>query len=184
VNRIFLIAKNAFRAVMSQRALFMWGFAVVIMFLRSGQRCSRARERKWRPFSAPTRCRARSILWSYLCLAAAIYLGATSVSTDLRTKTIITVLARPVRRWELLIGKWLGLSAFCVVTLGLGVVLAFGLSRYLGVNMDGDVLAISATRTIAGIVLFCGIAAVLSSSGSAPVAVAGDDVRRDRAEPH
>jgi hypothetical protein len=111
-------------------------------------------------------------LWSYLCMAAAIYLGATSVSTDLRTKTIITVLARPVRRWELLVGKWVGLSAFCVVTLGLGIVLAFGLSRYLGVNIEGHVLAISATRTIAGIVLFTGIAAALSTSGSAPVAVA------------
>jgi hypothetical protein len=172
VNRIFLIAKNAFRAVMSQRALFMWGFAVVIMFLRSGPALFTSQGTEMATFLRANAVSGSLDLWSYLCLAAAIYLGATSVSTDLRTKTIITVLARPVRRWELLIGKWLGLSAFCVVTLGLGVVLAFGLSRYLGVNMDGDVLAISATRTIAGIVLFCGIAAVLSSSGSAPVAVA------------
>ena len=172
MNRIFLIAKNAFRAVMSQRALFMWGFAVVIMFLRSGPALFTNQSSEMATFLRANAVSGSLDLWSYLCLAAAIYLGATSVSTDLRTKTIITVLARPVRRWELLIGKWLGLSAFCVVTLGLGVVLAFGLSRYLGVNMDGDVLAISATRTIAGIVLFCGIAAVLSSSGSAPVAVA------------
>ena len=32
---ILLVAKNALRAVMSQRALYMWGFAFVIMFLRS-----------------------------------------------------------------------------------------------------------------------------------------------------
>jgi len=35
VKHIVLVAKNAFRGVMSQRALYMWGFAVVIMFLRS-----------------------------------------------------------------------------------------------------------------------------------------------------
>ncbi len=173
MNRILLVARNAFRAVMSQRALYMWGFAIVIMFLRSGPALfvgSRAPEMM--AFLRANAVSGSLDLWSYLCLAAAIYLGATSVSSDLRTKTIITVLARPVRRWELLVGKWLGLSAFCVVTLGLGIVLAFGLSRYLGVNIDTDVLAISATRTIAGIVLFTGVAAALSTSGSAPVAVA------------
>ena len=172
MNRIFLIAKNAFRAVMSQRALFMWGFAVVIMFLRSGPALFTSQGTEMATFLRANAVSGSLDLWSYLCLAAAIYLGATSVSTDLRTKTIITVLARPVRRWELLVGKWVGLSAFCVVTLGLGIVLAFGLSRYLGVNIEGNVLAISATRTIAGIVLFAGIAAALSTSGSAPVAVA------------
>ena len=30
---VLLVAKNAFRAVMSQRALYMWAFAVVIMFM-------------------------------------------------------------------------------------------------------------------------------------------------------
>ncbi len=173
MNRIFLIAKNAFRGVMSQRALFMWGFAVVIMFLNSAPALFMGNQApEMMAFLRANAVSGSLGTWSYLCMAAAIYLGATSVSTDLRTKTIITVLARPVRRWELLTGKWLGLSAFCVVTLGLGIVLAFGLSRYLGVNMDGNVLAISATRTIAGIVLFCGIAAALSTSGSAPVAVA------------
>ena len=175
MTQIFLIAKNAFRAVMSQRALYMWGFAIVIMFLRSGPALFAGD----RPPEMMAFLRANAVsgsldLWSYLCMAAAIYLGATSVSTDLRTKTIITVLARPVRRWELLVGKWVGLSAFCVVTLGLGIVLAFALARYLGVNVnfENSVLAISATRTIAGIVLFSGIAIALSTSGSAPVAVA------------
>ena len=72
----------------------------------------------------------------------------------------------------MLIGKWIGLSAFCVVTLGIGVGLGFGLARYMGVNIEMDVLAISATRTIAGIVLFTGIATAISTTGSAPVAVA------------
>jgi len=173
VTRILLIARNAFRAVMSQRALYMWGFAIVIMFLRSAP----AWFTQNRPPELMTFLRANAVsgsldLWAYLCLAGAIYLGATSVSSELRSKTIITVLARPVRRWEMLIGKWIGLSAFCIVTLGIGIVLAFGLARYLGVNVEGDVLAVSAMRTIAGIVLLGGIATAVSTSGSAPIAVA------------
>ena len=35
MKHIILVSKNALRSVMSQRALYMWGFAVVIMFLRS-----------------------------------------------------------------------------------------------------------------------------------------------------
>jgi len=158
---------------MSQRALYMWGFAVVIMFLRSGPALFiQNRPPEFMAFLRANAVSGSLDLWSYLCLAAAIYLGATSVSSELHSKRIITVLSHPVRRWELMIGKWIGLSAFCVVTLALGIALAFGLARYLEVNIETGVLAIAATRTIAGIVLFTGIATALSTTGSAPIAVA------------
>lgn len=173
MTHIILVAKNAFRGVMSQRALYMWGFAVVIMFLRSAPALFvQGREPGMMAFLRANAVSGSLDLWSYLCLAGAIYLGATSMSSELHSKRIITVLAHPVQRWQMLIGKWIGLSAFCLVTLALGIGLGFGLSRYLGVNVEGDVLAISATRTIAGIVLLGGIATALSATGSAPVAVA------------
>ena len=174
MRHVVLVAKNAFRAVMSQRALYMWGFAVVIMFLRSGPALF-AQPERGPEFVAFLRANAVSgslDLWSYLCMAGAIYLGATSIAAELRSKTIITVLSHPVRRWQMLVGKWIGISAFCVVTLAIGIALAYGLARYLEVNIEEAVLAISATRTIAGIVLFTGIATALSTMGSAPIAVA------------
>jgi ABC-type Na+ efflux pump permease subunit len=174
VTHVFLVAKNAFRAVMSQRALYMWGFAVVIMFLRSGPALF-ANPERGPEFVAFLRANAVSgslDIWSYLCMAGAIYLGATSIATELRAKTIITVLSHPLRRWQLMIGKWIGLSAFCTVTLGIGIALAYGLARYLEVNIETGVLAIAATRTLAGIVLLSGIAIAVSTTGSAPIAVA------------
>jgi len=174
VKAILLIAKNAFRSVMSQRALYMWAFAVVIMFLRSGPALF-AQPERGPEFAAFLRANAVSgslDLWSYLCMAGAMYLGATSITGDLRTKTVITVLSHPVRRWEMLAGKWIGVSAFCVVTLGLGVALAYGLAAYLDVNLESDVLAMAAARTIVGITLFSAIAAAVGTSGSAPIACA------------
>ena len=170
---ILLVAKNALRAVMSQRALYMWGFAVVIMFLRSAP----ALFIQGRPPDFMAFLRANAVsgsldMWSYFCLAGAIYLGASSVATELHSKRIITVLSHPVRRWELMVGKWLGVAAFCVVTLAIGIALGFGLSNYLGVNVDTGVLAISVTRTLAGIVLFSGLATALSAIGSTPLAIA------------
>jgi hypothetical protein len=171
--RILLVAKNAFRAVMSQRALYLWGFAIVIMFLRSAPALfSQNRAPEFMAFIRANAVSGALDVWAMLCLAGAIYLGATSVSSELRSKTIITVLSHPVRRWEMLVGKWIGVSAFCAVTLGIGIALAFGLARYLGVNMDGNVLAMSATRTMAGIMLFAAVAAAVSTMGSAPIAVA------------
>jgi ABC-type Na+ efflux pump permease subunit len=173
VTHVLLVAKNAFRAVMSQRALYMWGFAVVIMFLRSAP----ALFIQGRPPDFMAFLRANAVsgsldIWAYFCLAGAVYLGASSISTELHSKRIITVLSHPVRRWELMIGKWLGVIAFGVVTLAIGVGLGYGLARYLEVNIDTGVLAIAATRTIAGIVLFAGLATAVSTSGSTPVAVA------------
>ena len=171
MTRIILIAKNAFRAVMSQRAVYMWGFAILIMFLVSARAIfTQERAPQMLAFIRATSVAAALGTWSLLCLAAAVYLGATSVAGDLRSKTIITVLARPVRRWELMLGKWIGVSAFCVVTLGIGIALALALAAYVDVNVDGGGLAVAATRTIGSIVLLGGIATALSATGSAPIA--------------
>jgi hypothetical protein len=170
---VLLVARNAFRTIMSQRALYMWGFAVLMMFLRSGPALfAQNRSPEMMRFLRANAVSGSLDLWSYMCLAGAIYLGANSIATELRTKTIITVLSHPVRRWQMLVGKWIGISAFCVVTLGIGVALGYGLARYLEVNIEESVLAISATRTIGGVVLFAGIAAAVSTMGSAPIAVA------------
>lgn len=170
---VLLIAKNAFRGIMSQRALYMWSFAVVIMFLRSGPALfAQNRSPEMMAFLRANAVSGALDLWGYLCMVGAVYLGAHSIATELRSKTIITVLSHPVRRWQMLVGKWSGVCAFCLVTLGIGVVLGYGLARYLGVNIEEDVLAISATRTIAGIILFAGITTAVSTTGSSPVAIA------------
>jgi len=169
--RILLVAKNAFRAVMSQRALYVWAFAVVIMFLRSAP----ALFSQSNDAAVLTFIRANSVsgalqIWSILCMAAAIYLGSTSLPGELRTKTIITVLARPVHRWELLVGKWIGIASFCIVTLIIGVALGLLLASYLGVHPDLNALAMAATWTVGGILLFGGAAVAAGTCGSAPIA--------------
>ena len=173
MTHIVLVARNAFRAIMSQRALYMWGFAILMMFLRSGPALfAQNRTPEMMAFLRANAVSGSLDLWSYMCMAGAIYLGANSIASELRQKTIITVLSHPVRRWQMLVGKWIGISSFCVVTLGIGIALGYGLARYLEVNIEEGVLAISATRTIAAIVLFSGIATAMSTMGSAPIAVA------------
>ena len=48
---------------------------------------------------------------SLFCMIGAIVLGASLLYKDLERKTIYPILARPIRRWELVVGKHLGLVA-------------------------------------------------------------------------
>jgi hypothetical protein len=170
-TRIILIARNAFRGIMSRRALYIWAAAILLMFFRAAPQIVAG-------FRGPERTRAFMFsgavagsldVWAFLCLAAAILLGAGSVATERTTRTIVTVMARPVRRWELLVGKWLGVSAFAIATLLIGVVLAFGLGRYVGVDVDQVMLVTlreALAQSIVAIVLYSGVAVVLGSFGS------------------
>ena len=49
---------------------------------------------------------------------------------------ISTLLARPIRRWEFLVGHWLGVTLFSIASLLLGLVLTGGLSWYFGIEID------------------------------------------------
>jgi hypothetical protein len=174
-SRILLIARNAFRGIMSRRALYIWAAAILLMFFRAAPQIIAG-------FRGPERMRAFMFsgavagsldVWAFLCLAAAILLGAGSIASERTTRTIVAVLARPVRRWELLVGKWLGVSAFAIVTLAIGVVLAFGFATYVGVDFDRLTFVIlreALAQSIVAIILYAGVAVVLGSFGSWVVA--------------
>lgn len=171
MDRVLLIARNTFRGVMSKRAVYIWGAAVLFMLLNSARAI-------FGTFDDPRMLafvRANAIstslsLWSYLCIAAAIFLGSGAVASEITSKTIITVLARPIRRWELLVGRWLGLSAFGIVTLAIGVGLALLLARYLGIEVGWSALGMAAALTVAATVLYAGVALALSGLASAGIA--------------
>jgi ABC-type transport system involved in multi-copper enzyme maturation permease subunit len=48
-------------------------------------------------------------------IVIAIFIGIGLVSKEIEKKTLYTVLARPVRRWEFIVGKFFGLSGTLVV---------------------------------------------------------------------
>ena len=170
---ILLVAKNAFRSVMSQRALYMWGFAVVIMFLRSAPALfAQNRPPEFMAFLRANAVSGSLDIWSYLCMAAAIYLGATSIADRAADEddhhgaispgSPLAVDGREVDRPVGVLRRHARDRSRARVRV----------SAYLGVNIEGDVLAISATRTIAGIALLAGVAIAVSTMGSAPIAVA------------
>ena len=64
-------------------------------------------------------------------LAIAIFIGIGLVAKEIDKKTLYTLLSRPVRRWEFIVGKFAGLSLTLVVNTALMAVAVFGALFYL-----------------------------------------------------
>src|SRR5690606_25874101 len=115
VMNVVFVAGNVVRGILSRHALYIWGAAVVLMLLRAAPAMfvegdSATREAR----------RAMAVLgafetWAFLCTAAAIFLGAATIASDIASKALLVVLARPVPRWQVLVGKWVGVTAFALV---------------------------------------------------------------------
>jgi len=74
----------------------------------------------------------------------AIFIGIGLVSKEIDKRTLYTVLSRPVRRWEFVVGKFFGLTGTLVVNtffMALGVILALLYVAHRFEKMDWWVLA-------------------------------------------
>jgi ABC-type Na+ efflux pump permease subunit len=171
--RVALVAANVFRGILSKRALYVWAAAVVLMLLRSGPAIFMQEQNA--QLTAFIRANAISSAldsWALLALAAAVFLGAASVGSEMVGKTISTVLARPIRRWEFLVGHWLGVTLFSIVSLGIGLVLAGGLAWYFGIEIDRGRAAIALAQTIAAAMMFAAMGIGIGANWSTALAAA------------
>jgi Cu-processing system permease protein len=61
----------------------------------------------------------------------AIFIGIGLVSKEIEKRTLYSILSRPVRRWEFIVGKYLGLVGTLAVNAGLMTIGFFGALLYL-----------------------------------------------------
>lgn len=171
MRRVALVAVNVFRGLLSKRALYVWAAAVVLMLLRSGPAIfMTAPSPQLTAFIRAGAISGALDSWALLALAAAIFLGAASVGGEIANKTISTVLARPIHRWEFLIGHWLGVTLFSIASLGIGLVLASGLAWYMGIEIDRGRAAIALTQTIGAAMTFAAIGIGIGANASTALA--------------
>ncbi|UCG34475.1 MAG: ABC transporter permease [Phycisphaerales bacterium] len=77
---------------------------------------------------------------SFLLCMLTILLGCGSVALEIRSRQIYLTGTKPVPRWQILFGKWLGIVLLDLVLLGVGVGAVYGVVKYLatlpGTNPD------------------------------------------------
>jgi hypothetical protein len=60
-----------------------------------------------------------------------IFVGASLVSNDIRTRQIFTVAVKPLARWQYVLGRWLGLVLFDAVLLALACVAIYAAAAHM-----------------------------------------------------
>jgi ABC-type transport system involved in multi-copper enzyme maturation permease subunit len=103
----------------------------------------------------------------------AIFIGIGLVSKEIEKRTLYTVLSRPVRRWEFIVGKFFGLSGTLVVNTFCMAVGVFAALLYVSHKfMPADVLIFVALYFIVLQFLIICALALLFSSFSSPLLAA------------
>jgi Cu-processing system permease protein len=95
----------------------------------------------------------------------AIFIGIGLVSKEIDKKTLYTVLSRPVRRWEFIVGKFFGLTGTLVVNtffMAIGVILALLYTAHKFEKMDAWVL-VAVYFIVLQFLMVCALALFFSS---------------------
>ena len=98
----------------------------------------------------------------------AIFIGIGLVSKEIEKRTLYTVLSRPVRRWEFIVGKFFGLAGTLVVNTFFMAIGVFGALLYVAHKlsaMDGTIL-VALYFIVLEFLIICSLALLFSSFSS------------------
>src|ERR1700694_3258697 len=101
-------------------------------------------------------------------IVIAIFIGIGLVSKEIEKRTLYTVLSRPVRRWEFIVGKFFGLAGTLVVNtflMAIGVLLALLYVAHRFEKMDALIL-VALYFIILQFLIICALALLFSSFSS------------------
>ncbi len=141
MNKLFALALNTAREAIRNRILYSILFFALLMVAISavfGAASIGDQVKYMKDFSL--------LSVSLFGVIIAVVLGVNLLQQELRKKTIVNILSKPVARWQFVVGKFLGLLATLTVVVGLmssGVVAGFWL--YTGALDWGLVLAAGTT---------------------------------------
>jgi ABC-type transport system involved in multi-copper enzyme maturation permease subunit len=131
--RIVALAHNTFREAARNKLLYSLLLFAVLMILSSVFMADLHlgyRERIYRDFGLSAIALFGALI--------AIFVGINLVYREISQKTVYTMLAKPVHRWEFLLGKYAGLLALLALEVGVMSACFLAVLRWQGVELDGD----------------------------------------------
>jgi len=143
-QRVLTVALNAYREAVRARVLLGLAgvaFAVAFYSLIVGSFALRDSARVVADLGAAT--------VSVFSIAVAILIGATSLYRELEMKTILPLLARPIRRSEYLLGKFFGIMTVVAVFVMAEAGVILMMSAVMGGRSVGLVLAVAVVLVLA-----------------------------------
>ena len=123
LRRIGALARLAFKEALRRRVLFIVGLFMVVLLLAGWYLNPESDD--------PARLYISFVLTAtnYLILALALFISAFSLPADIKSRTIYTIVTKPVRATEIILGRMVGF-----VAVGTMMLIPMGLASYLFVT--------------------------------------------------
>ncbi|TWT96430.1 ABC transporter permease [Neorhodopirellula pilleata] len=120
LRRIFALAKLAFKEALRRRVLYVVGLFVVVLLLAGWYLNPQSDD--------PARLYVSFVLTAtnYLVLALALFISAFSLPEDIKNRTMYTIVTKPVRATEIVLGRMIGF-----VGVGTMILVPMGLLSYV-----------------------------------------------------
>ena len=167
MNRIWIIALNTISDMFRRKVLYIGGVATLVFELPSIATFFQSRYLTQAEFLQAAFVHQRNTIaffnvWTTASIYLGIALSSVVLSWELRDRTILTVLARPVSRVEFLIAKWLGVLITTLAFLAIGVILGVLYAWDLNVAIL-PMLKLALAATVVSIVCFSAVGMTLST---------------------
>lgn len=117
-----------------------------------------------------------AFMFSFILAMTAAFVGAPAIGGDLESGVALAILARPIRRSEVLVGRWLGSAVVVVGYTVLSGLLAIAVARLVsGYGPPDPVLAVAflAGEALVLLTLTLALGSVLPSIAAGAIAVVG-----------
>ena len=123
IRRVVALARLAFKEALRRRVLFIVGLFMVVLLLAGWYLNPESDD--------PARLYISFVLTAtnYLILALALFISAFSLPADIKSRTIYTIVTKPVRATEIVLGRMVGF-----VAVGTMMLLPMGIASYLFVT--------------------------------------------------
>ena len=167
MNAVKLIALNTTGYLLSRKTIYVLFFIALIVLLITGADLYDIFT--YEPSTDPKALLSQqaSILsrmfstWSVLTTLASIIAAAGVVYSDIKSKIVLGVLAKPVTRWQYLVGKWFGVLLFFYGFLALGLLTVIILMLFWDISITGLFVTVVFNQVMI-LTVYSGIAFTLS----------------------
>jgi len=156
MTKAFVIAQLTFREGIRKKlvlgvvllsivfaALYFWGFHLFVQDWRASE-ARRAAAGVGAPFPYEVFASAMVLLglWTVNFLAGVmtIFASVGTIASEIEQGTLHAVATKPIRRWEIVFGKWLGYAAMLAVYIGVMVAIVVLTARFVGDYTPPNVL--------------------------------------------
>jgi ABC-type transport system involved in multi-copper enzyme maturation permease subunit len=120
IQSIVIIARLTLREATRRRLLWVLAGLTALIVVLTWWAFSRIAEAS--PITGPTEmlgvsqvCVMLAFMFSFVLAMTAVFAGSPAIGPDIENGLLLAMLARPIRRSEVMLGRWLGLAAVLVV---------------------------------------------------------------------